>query len=292
MALAIFRNRDHTQICKSLQTETFEILDRYKIKDLLPTFHDLRRQNILYQHNSSSEKDQPLNILLTNFMIAERSEEKSIPIIHRWFLLRAGCPRNSPAIAHLLQHVRWSWQEVEINWSSPPFAILLWPLTSQYRAQENLAWPNRLGWCMWPWQRLTNGEQPPQQGCLEQPFFLRGGPKAKICRAGRGRDREKQHENSKFFCRLMRKEFLQMLILHQYAIVQLSHYLSPAYLCQYFNLAFISQVEQMYVQGEFTFIQTVREARDFLTRQPGVFYKNGCKPRNGKSKTFTDSYKN
>ena len=132
MALAIFRNRDHTQICKSLQTETFEILDRYKIKDLLPTFHDLRRQNILYQHNSSSEKDQPLNILLTNFMIAERSEEKSIPIIHRWFLLRAGCPRNSPAIAHLLQHVRWSWQEVEINWSSPPFAILLWPLTRQF----------------------------------------------------------------------------------------------------------------------------------------------------------------
>ena len=90
----------------------------------------------------------------------------------------------------------------------------------------------------------------------------------------------------------MRKEFLQMLILHQYAIVQLSHYLAPAYLCQYFNLAFISQVEQMYVQGEFTFIQTVREAWDFLTRQPGVFYKNGCKPRNGKSKTFTDSHKN
>ena len=139
--------------------------------------------------------------------------------------------RFVPAIAQQLpiycQHVRWSWQEVEINWSSPPFAILLWPLTSQYRAQENPAWPNRLGWCMWPWQRLTNGEQPPQQGCLEQPFFLRGGPKAKICRAGRGRDREKQHENSKFFCRLMRKEFLQMLILHQYAIVQLSHYLAP-----------------------------------------------------------------
>ena len=93
-----------------------------------------------------------------------------------------------------------------------------------------------------------------QQGCLEQPFFLRGWLKAKIRRAGRGQDREKQHENCKFFCRLMRKEFLQIAILHQYAFVHLSRYLAPAYLCQYFSLAFISQVEQMYVQGVFTFI--------------------------------------
>ena len=84
----IFRNLDHTNICKRPRVLKFWT-DTHYVICCLHFMTKILFASITAPRGFPARKDRPLNILLTNFMIAERHEEKSIPMIHPWFPLRA-----------------------------------------------------------------------------------------------------------------------------------------------------------------------------------------------------------